>query len=80
MASVGPDLLREGPGRARVGLCWDCAWARRVASARGAVFFLCRRAEGDPAYPKYPALPRLRCAGYESAPDSPAPPSGERTG
>jgi ADP-ribose pyrophosphatase len=50
---------------ARVGLCWDCRWARRVTSGRGALFFLCRRAETDALYPKYPALPRWRCAGYE---------------
>lgn len=55
----------ESPERARVGLCWDCRWARRVTSSRGSVFYLCRRAETDPAYPKYPPLPRLRCAGYE---------------
>jgi hypothetical protein len=57
---------QTGSGRERVGLCWDCRWARRVATARGATFFLCRRAETDPAYPKYPPLPRLRCAGYEA--------------
>jgi ADP-ribose pyrophosphatase len=50
---------------ARVGLCWDCRWARRVTSGRGALFFLCRRAEADPTYPKYPPLPRRRCAGHE---------------
>ncbi|MBI3998223.1 MAG: hypothetical protein HY355_04250 [Armatimonadetes bacterium] len=51
--------------RDRVGLCWDCRWARRVESGRGSVFVLCRRANADPAYPKYPPLPRLRCPGYE---------------
>ncbi|MBI3458575.1 MAG: hypothetical protein HY002_22610 [Candidatus Rokubacteria bacterium] len=56
-----------------MGLCGDCQWARRVTSARGAVFFRCRRAETDPAYPKYPPLPRLRCAGYE--PESGAEPA-----
>jgi ADP-ribose pyrophosphatase len=48
-----------------VGLCWDCRWARRVTSGRGSIFFLCRRAEVDARYPKYPPLPRWRCAGYE---------------
>jgi ADP-ribose pyrophosphatase len=52
-------------GAPRVGLCWDCRWARRVTSGRGSVFFLCRRAEADSTYPKYPPLPRWRCAGYE---------------
>ncbi|HEV8308532.1 MAG TPA: hypothetical protein VGW35_12790 [Methylomirabilota bacterium] len=63
----GPSQDAE-PERARVGLCWDCRWARRVTSGRGSVFFLCRRAETDPAYPKYPGLPRLRCTGHEPGP------------
>jgi hypothetical protein len=60
--------------RRQVGLCWDCRWARRVTSGRGAVFFLCRRAETEPAYPRYPRLPRLSCAGYE--PSDPSDPDG----
>jgi hypothetical protein len=52
--------------RVRAGLCGDCRWARRVPSARGSVFFLCRRAETDPSYARYPRLPRLACPGYES--------------
>ncbi len=66
------DEVTRGPARARVGLCWDCRWVRRIESARGSVFFLCRRAETDPGYPKYPPLPRLRCPGYE--PEPPADP------
>jgi hypothetical protein len=58
--------------RQRVGLCWDCRWARRVTSGRGSVFFLCRRAETEPVYPKYPPLPRLSCPGYEREPPHPA--------
>ncbi len=72
MSQPSQDAERE---RARVGLCWDCRWARRVTSGRGSVFFLCRRAETDPAYPKYPALPRLRCAGHEPGPPSEEPPA-----
>jgi hypothetical protein len=55
------------PDRARAGLCADCRWARRVTSGRGSTFLLCRRAETDPAYAKYPALPRLACPGHEAA-------------
>lgn len=57
--------MTEGGERVRVGLCLDCRWARRVVSGRGSVFVLCRRAETDPDYPKYPPLPRWRCPGYE---------------
>jgi len=49
----------------RVGLCFACRYVRRVESGKGSVFFLCRRSETDPAYPRYPSLPVRRCAGYE---------------
>jgi hypothetical protein len=58
---------RGGPGGPPPGLCGDCRWARRVESGRGSVFLLCRRAEGDPAYRRYPPLPRLACPGHEPA-------------
>ncbi len=47
------------------GECGTCRQARVVRSARGGVFVLCRRARLDPAYPKYPALPRRGCPGYD---------------
>jgi hypothetical protein len=46
------------------GLCADCAHARRIASERGSSFYLCRLSVTDPAFPKYPRLPVLQCAGY----------------
>lgn len=51
--------------RARVGLCFDCRWSRTVANRRGSVFYRCLRSDTDPAYPRYPPLPVLACAGYE---------------
>lgn len=33
---------------------------------------MCLRHRTDPAYPKYPRLPVLRCGGYEERPDGPA--------
>jgi hypothetical protein len=30
------------------------------------VFSLCARSREDPAYPRYPRLPVLTCAGYEA--------------
>jgi len=51
--------------RARIGLCADCAHARRIESSRGSVFYMCLRAEEDPAFKKYPALPVTTCRGYE---------------
>jgi hypothetical protein len=53
----------------RVGLCFDCRHAQRVASSRGATFYLCRLSALDPRYAKYPALPVRTCAGYEPQED-----------
>jgi len=51
--------------RRRVGLCADCAHAQRVTSSRDSVFYRCRLADTDPAFPRYPRLPVLECRGYE---------------
>jgi hypothetical protein len=48
------------------GLCAKCAHVKVVSSARGSAFYLCERAKSDPRYAKYPRLPVLRCAGFES--------------
>jgi len=60
------------------GECGTCRQARVVRSARGAVFYLCTRSRTDARYPKYPALPRWQCAGFDPdvrsiVPDAPAP-------
>jgi hypothetical protein len=52
--------------RRSVGLCSDCRFAKRIESGKGSRFFLCRRSESDPSYPRYPKLPVLSCPGYES--------------
>ena len=50
------------------GECGTCRQSQVVRSARGAVFFLCLRSKLDARYPKYPALPRWQCAGYDPEP------------
>ena len=47
------------------GLCDTCAHQQVVRNTRGSVFSLCLRSRTDPAYPKYPPIPVLRCAGHE---------------
>ena len=47
-------------------MCATCVFARVVESAKGSQFWLCRRSETDEGFRKYPALPVLRCAGYEA--------------
>ncbi|HTA05650.1 MAG TPA: hypothetical protein VK774_04745 [Solirubrobacteraceae bacterium] len=50
---------------ARAGLCDTCAHQQEVRNTRGSVFSLCTRSRVDPAYPRYPRVPVLDCAGYE---------------
>jgi hypothetical protein len=47
------------------GLCDSCAHQKLVRNTRGSSFSLCLRSRSDPAYPRYPRLPVLRCAGHE---------------
>jgi hypothetical protein len=51
-----------------VGLCADCAHCRRVEAKGAELFYLCGLSLSDPAYPKYPRLPVLTCAGYKTGP------------
>ncbi len=53
--------------RARAGLCADCLHARRIESSRNSIFYLCLRAEREPAFRKYPQLPVRTCSGYVPA-------------
>jgi hypothetical protein len=56
--------------RDAIGLCGTCKHARVITSARGSTFYLCRLAETDARFRKYPALPVLRCDGYAQKQDS----------
>ena len=56
--------------RARcAGLCETCTHRRLVPNTRGSVFSLCERSRTDPAYPRYPRLPVLECAGHQPRED-----------
>src|SRR5579872_55408 len=46
------------------GLCADCRFAAVIRSARGSVFYQCRRSFTEPAFAKYPRLPVVSCSGY----------------
>ena len=54
-----------------VGLCFRCAHHRPVDNRRGARFYLCRRWEDDPSFPRYPRLPVRECRGFEEGPEDP---------
>ncbi|TML26791.1 MAG: hypothetical protein E6G30_07890 [Actinobacteria bacterium] len=51
--------------RPPAGLCDTCRHQRVVRNTRGSEFSLCERSRTDPAYPRYPRVPVVRCAGYE---------------
>ena len=50
-------------------LCESCERMREVRTPRGSRFLLCRLSAVDPAYPKYPPQPVVRCAGYQPTVD-----------
>jgi len=49
------------------GLCASCEHLRVLASKRS-VFVRCGLAESDPAFPRYPPLPVVACAGFTGFP------------
>jgi hypothetical protein len=54
------------PGsRPQAGLCERCRHQRLVPTTRGSEFSLCELSKADPAFPRYPRLPVLECAGFE---------------
>jgi hypothetical protein len=57
--------VSEQPRRPPAGLCDSCRHQQVVRNTRGSSFSLCRRSRQDPAYPRYPRLPVVRCAGHE---------------
>lgn len=66
------------PASIEAGLCGHCRWAQRVQSARGSEFIRCRRSDDDPAFRKYPPLPMLSCAGFQTNRPADAPPLPRR--
>ena len=46
-------------------LCETCSWMREVVTPKGSRFLLCRLSQADPAFPKYPPQPVVRCGGHQ---------------
>lgn len=61
------------------GLCDSCECQRIVRNTRGSSFSLCERSRTDPAYPRYPRVPVLRCPGYVKKVSN-SPPPDRRSG
>src|SRR5690242_19452336 len=49
-------------------LCQTCASMREVITPRRSRFLLCQLSRTDPAFPKYPPQPVVRCDGYRTTP------------
>jgi hypothetical protein len=49
-----------------VGLCATCVNMKPIRSDRGSLFYRCLLSDKNPAFPKYPRLPVLRCVGWQS--------------
>ena len=47
------------------GLCGSCVHARIIENRRGSRFYMCELSKVDPAFPKYPPLPVVKCSGYQ---------------
>ena len=50
------------------GLCAACVNARVITSGKGSTFWLCELSRTDPAFPRYPPLPVVRCSGFTPRP------------
>jgi hypothetical protein len=48
------------------GLCNLCVHQKVVRNTRGSSFSMCELAKTDPAFPKYPRVPVVECAGFAS--------------
>jgi len=46
-------------------LCETCTSMREVTTPKGSRFFLCQLSQTNPAYPKYPPQPVVRCEGFK---------------
>ena len=55
------------------GLCGACRNSRVVRSGRGSTFRLCELSRTNPAFPRYPPLPVVRCAGFAPVPPGQGP-------
>ena len=49
-----------------MGLCARCRHARTQETKRGSTFWRCLRADDDPRFVRYPALPVRECPGFEA--------------
>jgi uncharacterized protein (TIGR00290 family) len=61
---VFADAVPDGVSSSRSGLCATCSNAEPITSDRGSVFVRCSLSDKNPAFPRYPRLPKFTCPGY----------------
>lgn len=76
-SSIG-NMRSVEKDRGFAGLCADCQFAKRINSARGTVFYLCKMSATDESFAKYPRLPMIECVGYVARPLEDSAPSMEK--
>ena len=59
--------MKDEGARSEAGLCSRCRHCHVIKNARGSRFYLCKRAETEPRYRRYPPLPVLSCPGFEES-------------
>ena len=62
-AGGGPAMAEQNQRKTALSLCETCAFMREVVTPKESRFLLCRLSQSDPAFPKYPPQPVLRCDG-----------------
>ena len=55
----------------RFGLCATCAFGRLFRSGKDATYVTCDLSRTDPAYPRFPSIPVIRCRGFEDRGEDP---------
>ena len=63
-SKVPLEEMQEEVGAVIHSLCETCCSMREVVTPKGSRFLLCQLSQTDPAYPKYPPQPVVRCDGY----------------
>lgn len=51
-------------------VCEFCRHVKHVVSGTGSHFLMCRKAQDDKRFPKYPRQPVLQCTGFERPSES----------
>jgi hypothetical protein len=63
------SLKERNPVTVNPGLCATCTHARIIRSDRGSTFIRCGLSDVDSRFPKYPALPVIKCSGWNPDPN-----------